>query len=63
MLTTATTSVGLVPLWIGGTIMWEPMAVVINCQTISSESTEFIICNKTKCHLRKLSGYFDQLKY
>lgn len=29
MLTTATTTVGLVPLWIGGGIMWEPKAIGI----------------------------------
>ena len=29
MLTTATTTLGLVPLWIGGGLMWEPMAITI----------------------------------
>ncbi len=29
MLTTATTSLGLIPLWLGGGIMWEPMAIGI----------------------------------
>lgn len=29
MLTTATTSLGLIPLWIGGGPMWEPMAIGI----------------------------------
>ena len=29
LLTTATTVTGLVPLWLGGGAMWEPMAVVI----------------------------------
>jgi multidrug efflux pump subunit AcrB len=29
LLTTATTSFGLIPLWIGGGIMWEPMAITI----------------------------------
>ena len=29
ILTTATTSLGLIPLWIGGGLMWEPMAIGI----------------------------------
>ncbi len=29
LLTTATTSLGLIPLWIGGGIMWRPMAITI----------------------------------
>jgi multidrug efflux pump subunit AcrB len=29
MLTTATTSLGLIPLWLGGGVMWEPMAIGI----------------------------------
>jgi hypothetical protein len=29
LLTTATTSVGLVPLWLGGGLLWEPMAIGI----------------------------------
>ncbi len=29
LLTTATTSLGLIPLWIGGGLMWEPMAISI----------------------------------
>ncbi|MCD4654449.1 efflux RND transporter permease subunit, partial [bacterium] len=29
MLTTATTALGLVPLWMGGGAMWEPMAITI----------------------------------
>ena len=29
LLTTATTAVGLIPLWIGGGLMWEPMAISI----------------------------------
>lgn len=29
MLTTATTTLGLVPLWIGGGVIWEPMAITI----------------------------------
>lgn len=29
LLTTATTSLGLMPLWLGGGIMWEPMAISI----------------------------------
>lgn len=29
MLTTATTSLGLIPLWFGGGLMWEPMAISI----------------------------------
>ncbi|MGF1703550.1 efflux RND transporter permease subunit [Photobacterium makurazakiensis] len=29
LLTTATTVVGMIPLWIGGGIMWEPMAIAI----------------------------------
>lgn len=29
LLTTATTSLGLIPLWIGGGVMWEPMAISI----------------------------------
>jgi multidrug efflux pump subunit AcrB len=29
LLTTATTSLGLLPLWIGGGVMWEPMAISI----------------------------------
>ncbi|SCX76548.1 efflux RND transporter permease subunit [Desulfoluna spongiiphila] len=29
LLTTATTSLGLLPLWLGGGIMWEPMAISI----------------------------------
>jgi multidrug efflux pump subunit AcrB len=29
LLTTATTSLGLIPLWIGGGLMWEPMAIGI----------------------------------
>ena len=28
-LTTATTSLGLIPLWIGGGLMWQPMAITI----------------------------------
>ena len=29
LLTTATTSLGLIPLWLGGGLMWEPMAIGI----------------------------------
>ena len=29
MLTTATTSLGLIPLWLGGGLLWQPMAVSI----------------------------------
>jgi multidrug efflux pump subunit AcrB len=29
LLTTATTSLGLIPLWVGGGIMWRPMAITI----------------------------------
>ena len=29
MLTTATTTLGLIPLWIGGGVIWEPMAITI----------------------------------
>lgn len=29
LLTTATTAFGLIPLWIGGGVMWEPMAISI----------------------------------
>jgi len=29
LLTTATTVVGMIPLWLGGGVMWEPMAVAI----------------------------------
>lgn len=29
LLTTATTSFGLIPLWLGGGVMWEPMAISI----------------------------------
>ncbi len=29
MLTTATTALGLIPLWIGGGPTWEPMAITI----------------------------------
>ncbi len=29
LLTTATTSLGLIPLWLGGGLMWEPMAISI----------------------------------
>ena len=29
LLTTATTVVGMIPLWLGGGIMWEPMAIAI----------------------------------
>lgn len=29
LLTTATTSLGLIPLWLGGGIMFEPMAIAI----------------------------------
>ena len=29
MLTTATTTLGLIPLWIGGGVTWEPMAITI----------------------------------
>ena len=29
MLTTATTTLGLVPLWIGGGVIWAPMAIAI----------------------------------
>ena len=29
LLTTATTSVGLLPLWFGGGVMWQPMAISI----------------------------------
>ena len=29
MLTTATTALGLIPLWIGGGVTWEPMAITI----------------------------------
>ncbi len=29
ILTTATTSLGLIPLWLGGGLMWEPMAIGI----------------------------------
>jgi multidrug efflux pump subunit AcrB len=29
LLTTATTSLGLIPLWIGGGILWRPMAITI----------------------------------
>ena len=29
MLTTATTTLGLIPLWIGGGVIWEPMAIAI----------------------------------
>lgn len=31
MLTTATTVLGLIPLYLGGGAMWEPMAVSIMC--------------------------------
>ena len=29
MLTTATTTLGLIPLWVGGGVIWEPMAITI----------------------------------
>ena len=29
ILMTATTSLGLIPLWVGGGLMWEPMAIGI----------------------------------
>ncbi|MCP4757478.1 MAG: efflux RND transporter permease subunit [Proteobacteria bacterium] len=29
LLTTATTTLGLIPLWIGGGVMWQPMAITI----------------------------------
>ncbi|WP_267900002.1 efflux RND transporter permease subunit [Photobacterium chitinilyticum] len=29
LLTTTTTVAGMIPLWIGGGVMWEPMAIAI----------------------------------